>query len=110
MIAYLLIAYIVSLIISIILIVTGIGLLNLRRWARLWACGYAWFAIIWGIIGVVVNIVSITSDLHGVSHENMPAVIGGAVGGMCGGIVGLVYPILLLIFMTRPNVIEACQK
>ena len=33
--------------------------------------------------------------------------MGAAIGGVMGGCFGLVYPILLLVFMTRPQVVAA---
>ena len=33
--------------------------------------------------------------------------IGGIIGGAFGGCIGLIYPVLLLIFMMRPNVVQA---
>ena len=37
------------------------------------------------------------------------AAIGGMIGGLFGGCLGMVYPIVLLIFMCRRNVAEALR-
>ena len=31
-------------------------------------------------------------------------------GQQCGGLIGLIYPILLIVFMRRPDVKEACTR
>jgi GYF domain 2 len=91
---------------TILLIVVGIGLLYLKAWARMWAFGYGCFAIVWGIIGAGFNIWLMASRADGYSQQTVPSVI----GGVCGGILTLVYPILLVIFMQRPNVKSACTR
>jgi hypothetical protein len=104
--AWLLIGSFVGFLCSFLLLIVGIGLLNLRRWARVWTLGYAWFAIVWGIVGMVVNLALVISGGFG----NTPDAIGGAIGGFFGGIIGLAYPILLIIFMSKPNVKSACSR
>jgi hypothetical protein len=103
---WLLISSIVGIFCSFLLLIVGIGLLKLKRWARIWTLGYGWFAIAWGIVGIVVNIALAASGELG----NTPEMIGGAIGGFCGGIIGLAYPILLIIFMSKPNVKAACHR
>ena len=108
--AYTAVGAIVGLIASGVLIGTGIGLLKLKDWARRMTSYYGWFALVWGVIGVIINGVMMSSSLSGMSEAETPALVGGMIGGMCGGIIGLIYPILLIIYMKRPNVIEACQQ
>jgi hypothetical protein len=43
------------------------------------------------------------------SGPEQAGVMGGAIGGVMGGCFGLIYPILLLFFMMRPNVVAAFQ-
>jgi uncharacterized membrane protein len=88
------------------LIAAGIGLLYLKAWARVLSLGYGWFAIVWGIIGMVVNVGLITSGAYGAPRD----AVGGMMGGVFGGLVGLIYPILLIVFMRRPNVKDACTR
>ncbi len=104
--AWLLIGSFVGFFCSFLLLIVGIGLLNLKKWARIWTLGYAWFAIVWGIVGMVVNLALTISGELG----NTPEAIGGAIGGFCGGIIGLVYPILLIIYMLKPHVKSACSR
>jgi hypothetical protein len=51
-----------------------------------------------------------TSGAYGSSHDATPGAIGGTIGGLGGGLVSLVYPILLVIFMQKPNVKNACTR
>ena len=90
----------------VLLIVTGIGLLKLKRWARVWTFGYGLFAIGWQILGMIVVIIFISTGGYGYSSQQMPGIIGGS----CGGIVGLIYPILLVVFMRREDVIQAFKR
>ncbi|MHC4478617.1 MAG: DUF4339 domain-containing protein [Planctomycetota bacterium] len=104
--AWLLFSYIIGFAATIVLLVVGIGLLGLRSWARRWAVGYGWFAIVWGIVGTVVNMVLMRSGALGYSEDAMS----GAMGAVVGEVVGLVYYILLIIFMQRPHVKAACIR
>ncbi len=91
---------------SILLIVLGIGLLHLKAWARVWCLGYGWFAIVWGLVGMAITIPLLTS----IAGEHRHIAVAVVVGGVCGGLTGLIYPALLIIFMQRPNVKEACAR
>jgi len=96
---------------SIALCAAGIGLLLLKEWARVLSIVYGILAIVLEIVGTIISVVvllpavmSRTAGLQG------PAALGprvGAIGATIGGCFGLVYPVLLLIFMTRPKVVAA---
>lgn len=94
-----------------VLLVAGIGLLMLKAWARLLSIGYAIYALVFGVIGMVVNFLFMVRPLlEQARQESGPeaaGAIGGAIGGSVGGCFSLIYPILLLIFMLRPNVVAA---
>lgn len=107
---YTAIALVLRLILALLLLASGIGLLNLKEWARKAASFYGWSAIVMGIIGTAVTVITMSSAFAGVPEHEAPAVIGGTIGGMCGGILGLTYPIILIVFMKRPNIIEACKE
>jgi hypothetical protein len=93
------------------LLAAGIGLLCLKSWARTLSIAYAIYAIVFGLVGLVVNFFFIVRPLleHARQQQGPEAAgaIGGAIGGSVGGCFGLIYPILLLIFMFRPNVVAA---
>jgi hypothetical protein len=88
----------------------GIGLLLLKNWARLGSMVYAVIDIVLVVVGSMV-VWPITRR----AMEQMPNMPQGmmealAMFGMVIGLIfGLAYPALLLFFMTRDNVIEACQ-
>ena len=107
---YTLVSYGIGMIMAVVLLTSGIGLLKLKNWARQTAFVYGWIAIGWSILGVIITGLLLSSNLRDVSQEALPAAIGGMVGGMCGGLIGLIYPVLLIIFMRKPHVIEACRK
>jgi hypothetical protein len=97
---------VVGLACAVLLIITGIGLLKLKPWARVWTFGYGLFAIGWGVLGMILNIIFMSSGGYGFSSDAIP----GLIGGFCGAIVGLIYPILLVVFMRKENVIQAFNR
>jgi hypothetical protein len=94
---------------TIVLIVAGVGLLQSKAWARAASVWYGVYAIVLGIVGFIVNAVFLFGPLLAMAkQETGPAAagaIGGIAGGVFGGCIGLVYPTLVLIFMTRPHVV-----
>ena len=99
---------------SLAMLAAGIGLLMLKGWGRYLSIGYAIYAILFGIVGVVMNFLFLVRPLlERASQQQGPeaaGAIGGAIGGSFGGCFGLIYPILLLIFMLRPRVVAAFQQ
>ena len=95
------------------LLAAGIGLLRLKSWARKLSIGYAIYAIVFGLVGMVVNfVVLIEPMIKQAQNQQGPeaaGAIGGAIGGSLGGCFGLIYPVVLLIFMLRPAVAAAFQ-
>ena len=89
-----------------VLLASGIGLLKGRNWARTGSIAYGWCTIAFSIVGIAVNVVMINGGMLGGTTEEM---LGSYVGTIAGGIGGLIYPILLIIFMTRPGIIAACD-
>jgi hypothetical protein len=93
---------------AIVLLVAGIGLLLLRPWARPLTIGYAIFGMLNTVVGTVVNYLFLVRPLlDQAAHKNGPEAAGaivGAIGGGFGGCLSLIYPILLLVFMARPEV------
>ena len=95
------------------LLAAGIGLLRMKNWARQLSIGYGIYAIISGLVGTVINYeVLLRPMLEQAAQQSGPAAagaIGGAIGGTIGGFLGLIYPVLLIIFMTRPKVVAAIR-
>jgi hypothetical protein len=89
---------------SIWLIVLGIGLLVMKRWARRGSVIYACLGILLSVIEMGVNVLALALGWVVMSEGELPGFVGGICGGMCGG---LIYPILLLIFMQTAKVKQA---
>ncbi len=108
------VSVIVGVIASAALILLGIGLLKLKSWARIGNMVYAWFAILWGLAGTALNMTLIMPAMQegmgGAHAQVMGGMIGGMVFSAIGGIVGLIYPILLLVFMNRQEVRDAFDQ
>ena len=92
-------------------IAAGIGLLKLKSWGRTLSIGYGIYAIVAGLLGVMLSFIFVMQPLmQQASQKSGPesaALIGGAIGGTIGGCFGMIYPVLLLIFMFRPKVVAA---
>lgn len=99
-------------IVAIVLVVAGIGLLQTKSFGRTLSIGYSIYALVAGVVGLIVSFMFLMKPLleqaqaAGGGPERAGA-IGGMIGGMFGGCVSLIYPIVLLIFMYRRNVVEA---
>jgi len=82
----------------------GIGLLRFRKWARRGSVIYAWTDIVWTLLVIVFDI--ITELMHWVSQSGADNAYESA-EGMCLNLIGLIYPVLLLVFMQKAKVKEA---
>ncbi len=93
----------------------GFGLLKMRPWGRQLSIVYAIYTIIAGIVGSIANWVWLVqpmmeqADMIPAGPERSGAMIG-AYGSVFGGCFGVIYPIILLIFMMRSNVVEAFRN
>lgn len=88
-----------------VLLVSGIGLLLVREWARRLSVGYAVFTIAFGFLAMAVNWFFFLRPMFGQAMaSDDPGLIGGVVGGIAGSLIGLIYPAVLLFFMSRPGV------
>jgi len=96
------------------LLASGIGLLMLKSWARILSILYAIYSFVMIPVVTVLNYIYLTKPIIEQAHQQQgpeaAGAIGGAIGGMVGGCFGLVYPVLLLIFMLRPNVVAAFRS
>ena len=75
---------------------------------------YGAYAIFAAVVGLIANWFWLYMPLmeqanQGGTPEQMGGAVGSMVGGLCGSCFGIIYPILLLIFMMRPNVVQACR-
>jgi hypothetical protein len=112
--AYMKFSFISGAIFCLVLGLSGIGLLMFRSWGRILALVYSFFAIISSIVGVGVTYVMLFGPLME-KASRMPdgpekfGLIGGAIGVLVGGGAGIIYPLLLFIFMSRSSVVEALK-
>ena len=88
-------------ILSLILIVCGVGLLRARNWGRTGSLGYAAFQTLYSLASAGVSMTMVKSD---------KLFIFSAGGAMCGVLFALIYPICILFFLTRPSVVEALKE
>jgi hypothetical protein len=90
---------------SIVLLVAGIGLMKYKKWGRTLSIAYSWFNIVFAIVSTIANVgVAISKAFEvGIEDQEKAQQIGAAVGGGVGGCLGIVYPLVLLIFMYNRN-------
>jgi hypothetical protein len=92
---------------SIWLSILGIGLLKLKNWARRGSVIYACLGILLSVIETGVNFLAIFLHWVTIPQGGLSAYL----VGMCIGFVGgLIYPVLLLIFMQTANIRQAFQN
>ncbi len=88
-------------ILSLILLVCGTGLLRGQNWGRTGSLGYATIQILYTLAS--------TAGTLAMMKNNVSFILS-AGGAMCGMLVALIYPICILIFLTRLNVVEALKE
>lgn len=107
---WVIVSTLIGMVIALALIVAGIGLIREKAWARTLSIFYAWTAIVVGVVGTLAMVwLLILPMIQDLSSNATPEEIGGVVGGAAGsvgGCFGLIYPVLLLIFMNRRVVRE----
>ncbi len=91
----------VRLLVSGVLVLAGVGLLTLRPWGRPLSIGYAIFAIAFVLATAVVNALLLAARGH---------VVWAAAAGLARMCVGLLYPVVLLVFMLHPSVAAALRE
>jgi type IV secretory pathway VirB3-like protein len=97
------------------LLAFGIGLLLLQNWARIGSIVYAVVAIVFVLVFSIVGWPITKRFVGQMAAQLAPGAPLGMVVGLTtlmfvlGVMFSLAYPALLLFFMTRSNVIEACQ-
>jgi hypothetical protein len=95
---------------ALLLLAAGIGLLLTRHWARVLSVVYAVIAMLYALIASFINFPTLQA-----TFSRMPVIPPGAVPAVAvaatviGFIIGLIYPGLLLYFMTRPKVVAAFE-
>ena len=103
---------VIGLFASLLLIAAGIGLFQLREWARKASIAYGIYGLVTGLLGLCVNLFYVIPLLEEALEQTTNEIErAGIIGGMAGGLIGvgaaLVYPTLVLIFMNRKVLKEA---
>ncbi len=92
---------------SIVLIVAGVGLLRYRNWGRSLSNAYAALTILLLLATMIAVVVLTGSDaleaLDNLSDQQDAAMIATTIGGVVGSCLGLIYPVVLLICINRSN-------
>jgi hypothetical protein len=107
------ISFIVGIPIMLLLVISGIGLLKVKRWGRTLALIYGFLGIITSIVTAFVNYQFLAKPLLAQSNLKDPqaaGAVGGAIGSIFGGCLNLIYPVLLIFFMLRPNIVAAFNQ
>lgn len=98
---------------TLMLLISGIGLLKLKPWARMLSIIYGIFAVVQCLALSVANYFYMLEPMLKQQPDMRdPQAAGaffGAIGGTLGGCVGIIYPILLIIFMHRRSVVDALR-
>lgn len=105
---------IIGVLLGIILLTSGIGLLKMKSWGRLLSIYYAIAAIVMVFASVTFTYFAYIVPLGElIEKANNPAnngAIASAYLGLGGSILNFTYPILLLIFMNRPIVLDSMRR
>lgn len=107
---YMIAMWILGSITSVLMVAAGIGLVQYRGWGRKTFNIYAVLAILSGIFTIVMAAVQTYPQPAG----NMPMgpeqmEVFQRVVGVVSGLVGMVFPVLGLVFVNRPKVVESLR-
>lgn len=96
---------------GILLLAGSIGALRLHRWARKVLIVYAWIAIVVEVTGDVMGVAYIIPKVGQAvaSLPNSAQIMGQMYGAIFGGFIALTLPVLMLVFMNKPNVKAAFE-
>lgn len=108
---FLAVSLVVGLVATVILLIAGLGLLNGKPFGRRLSIVYGWYGVVSTVAGCAANFYwSFGPTLEMI--QNLPegpekfGATFGLVAGLIGSALGLVYPVLLLVFMNRTIVID----
>jgi hypothetical protein len=101
---------------SLLLLMSSIGSLGLRQWARTGMLAYAFLAVVMSLVNQAVGVFVIGPEVErAIQQSGMPTppgmkMMGGWVGVAVGLALGLWYPLLIIVYYTRPRVKEAFER
>lgn len=89
----------------------SIGSLKLKAPAHKAMLLYAWLAIGFAILGMIMTLAVLLPLLNPYFSSSDPAEVGAAWGGLIGGVlgslIGVIYPFFVLLFYCKPHVLAA---
>jgi hypothetical protein len=95
---------------TVLLLASGLGLVRARLWARKLSIFYAWVASSLGAIGLIMHTLLFAGPLltqaAALDTTQAASAVAAALGGVAVGFATVLYPLVLLLFMYRHNVIE----
>ena len=95
---------------GLVMVAAGVGLLLLKNWARLVSIGCGIYKIIFVILNCAVFFLALREILaNAIQGAGMPVIVLLVIVGLAAAVLTLIYPALLLYFLTRPKVILAFQ-
>jgi hypothetical protein len=103
---------------TILLIVGGVGLLNMQQWGRITCLIYAVLSLLMKVAILIYTVAVVLPALKPLWQElarNDPQMaqameLGGTLGGIAGPCIMSVYPIVVLIFMLLPSTGKAFRE
>jgi hypothetical protein len=124
---YFAIVVVSHLVMSLLLLASGIGLLNMRAWARRASIAYGIVTIAMSIINMPVSIVFVAPQMEkwqkavqeeaqkqqrqgqGIRYQSNQSPLANAASSIGGAIIGMAYAIALLVVMFLPQVRDAFE-
>jgi hypothetical protein len=103
----------IAVVFGIVLIASGIGLLLMQNWARILSVLYSVLAMIAVLAGAPFNHRLMMRNLTTTQFPGVPLDLVAAMAQIffaIGIVLALAYPVLLLVFMTRPKMVEAFRS
>ena len=101
---------VISVLFGIVLIASGIGLLLMQPWSRILAVCYSVAAMLAVLVGAPFSHRLMMRNLTATQWPGVPPGVIEAVAQVffaIGIVLSLAYPVLLLVYLTRPRVVEA---
>jgi hypothetical protein len=111
--------HVLGLILSALLLVSGLGLLGLRNWARWLAIGYSLASVFVQVYALVVQVFHfdplierylMNSSAKGTPIDAIAGTQGNVVSQIAGAFFGVIYPIVLLVLLFLPGVVRAFSR
>ena len=96
---------------ALLLLAAGIGLLLTLPWARILSIVYAVIAMVYALLASVMSFSTLQATLASMPIKIPPGAVSAVAvaATILGFVISLVYPGLLLYFMTRPKVVAAFE-